>query len=159
LIDLTALSVLGEAVDEVPGDGNVLDAVTDRIKKSIPGELWDPFGSLLIGVSEPGAQIRINGRVVGMSPISSLGYLTPGEYKIEAEKEGFQIAFQSVAIERGRETRVELALEEQGGGLSWLVWAGIGLAVIGGATAAAFVLSSGGEDPTFCTAVRPELCP
>src|SRR5205807_506755 len=84
LIDLVQLKVLGEAVDEVPSSANLLDAVQQRIHDSVPAELWDPFGMLAIGVSQPGAEISVNGRIVGMSPIAKLAYLPPGDYKVEA---------------------------------------------------------------------------
>jgi hypothetical protein len=160
LIDLSALVVLGEAVDEVAPSSNVLDSVPVRIKASIPAELWDPFGSLTIAVNEPGAQLSVNGRPVGLSPIRPLGYLTPGEYKIDATKEGFKPAQATAVIERLKPAQVSLTLEEvDSGGSSWILWAGLGLLVVAGAaTAGAIALSGDGGDPTFCTATRPELC-
>lgn len=162
LVDLRSLSVLGEAVDEVPSDKNVLDVVPDRIRASVPAELWDPFGTLAIDVAEPGAQLRINGRIVGMSPMSPLGYLMPGEYRVEAVKDGFTPASATALIERGREAKLTLtpaALEKEGGS-GWLWWAGLGAVVVAGAaTAAVLTLGAGGEAPTFCSAVDPSRCP
>ncbi|MCK6549637.1 PEGA domain-containing protein [Myxococcota bacterium] len=162
LVDLRSLTVLGEAVDEVPSDKNVLDVVPDRIKASVPADLWDPFGTLAIDVAEPGAQIRVNGRIVGMSPMSPLGYLMPGEYRVEVVKDGFTPASATAQIERGIEAKVSLApaaLAREGGS-SWLLWAGIGAVVVAGAaTAAALTLGASGEAPTFCSAVDPSRCP
>jgi hypothetical protein len=161
LIDLGALVVVGEAVDEVGDTGNVLDAIGDRIKASIPADMWDPFGTLTITSNEPGAQLRVNGRTVGLSPAKPLGYLTPGEYKVEAEKQGFKIASGTFVVVRNKTTEAAMVLEEaDGGGLHWGVWVGIGAAVVAGAvTAAVLVSSSGGEDPTFCSSPNPNLCP
>lgn len=161
LIDLGALSVLGEAVDEVPETSNVLDAIGDRIRASIPADMWDPFGTLTITANEPGAQLRVNGRIIGLSPAKPLGYLTPGEYKVEAEKQGFKIASASFAVERNKTTEAKLQLEEADSeGLHWGVWVGIGAAVVAGAvTAGVLVMSSGGEDPTFCTSPNASTCP
>jgi hypothetical protein len=162
LIDLSTLTVLGEAVDEVPSDKNVLDVLPDRIKSSIPAQLWDPFGGLSIAVNQAGAQILVNGRIVGMSPMARLGYLMPGDYKVEAAKDGFTSAASATKIERGQESKVDLQLAEtaQAGSSSWLIWAGVGAAVAAGAAVVAVLaLSSGGGDPAFCSAVDPAECP
>lgn len=163
LVDLGTLTVLGEAVDEVPSDQGVLDVLPDRIRSSIPAHLWDPFGAVAINVSEPGAQLRVNGRIVGMSPMARLGYLMPGEYRIEVAKEGFLPSSSVVKVERGGEVKLDLTLAEAprpDTDSSWWIWAGAGAAVVAGAAVAAgVVLSSGGGDPTFCSAVDPSACP
>jgi hypothetical protein len=161
LIDLANLTVIGEAVDEVAADSNVLETVPVRIKASIPAQLWDPFGSLTINVSEPGAQISVNGRPVGLSPISALGYLTPGDYKVDAIKEGFKPAQAMARIERLKPTQIALKLEEvEGESSSWIIWVGLGALVIaGGAIAGAVVFGRDPGDPMFCSATSPDLCP
>lgn len=161
LIDLTALKVLGEAVDEVPASKSYLDVLPDRIHASIPAEMWDPFGVLAIAVNEPAAQIRVNGRIVGMSPLEALGYLTPGEYRIEATKEGFVPASLPAKIERAKTTNVglELAPAVAESASSWWIWAGAGAVLVAGAvTAFVLIRNSGGHDPTFCSAVSPASC-
>lgn len=161
LIDLAALTVLGEAVDEVGASSNVLDAIPARIKASIPADLWDPFGSLAIQVSEPGAQVRVNGRPAGISPIPPLQYLIPGVYKVEAERAGFKPATATATVERLKPAQVTLALEEaESESSSWILWVGIGAVVIAGAAAAtAVALSADSGDPTFCSSPRADLCP
>jgi hypothetical protein len=162
LIDLGTLTVLGEAVDEVPTDQTILDVLADRVERSVPQDMWDPFGTLQVAVNEPGAQIRINGRIVGMSPLAPLGYLIPGEYKVEALKDGFRPAMQAATVQRGGQSRTDLALDriDTPGESNWWLWAGIGLLVAAGAgTAAALALSSRGEDPIFCSAPDAASCP
>jgi hypothetical protein len=162
LIDLGELKVLGEAVDEVPQSKSFLDVLPDRIHASIPESMWDPFGTLAIEVSQPGAQISIDGRVVGMSPIAKLGYLTPGDYRVEASKDGFLAVSEMTKIERAKESAMRMTLAEipKEGGSSWMIWAGVGLlvAVAGAATAIVLVHNAGQKDPTFCSSVPPTSC-
>jgi PEGA domain-containing protein len=164
LIDLAQEKVLGEAVDELPADKSFLDVLPQRIQASVPPELWDPFGVLSISVNPPGAEITVNGRIVGMSSSTTLRYLLlPGDYKIEASKQGHLPATSIARIDRFKESPIALTLQESAKeeSSSWLIWAGLGaLAVAGAVTAFAVVrASSGSKDPTFCSAVSRSECP
>jgi hypothetical protein len=162
LIDLVQLKVLGEAADAVPEAKGFLDVVPDRIRASVPPDLWDPFGGLSIAVNQGGAQISVNGRVVGMSPLATLGYLPPGDYKIEASKQGFLPAAGVAKIERNKDTKIALDLQESAkeGSTGWLLWAGLGAVAVAGAIAAIVIVhGSGSKDATFCSAVSRSECP
>lgn len=162
LVDLAGPAVLGEAADEVPADRTFLDAIPDRIQASVPAAMWDPFGALSISVEPAGAQVAINGLVVGMAPMRALGFLTPGEYKVEATKDGFVAASALARVDRGDQADVTLHLAElpHEAGSRWWVWAGAGLvAVAGAATAFAVLHGSSKTDPTFCSAVSRSSCP
>ena len=63
-------------------------------------------------------------------------------------------------IERNAEARVQLNLVElEASSSNWLLWAGIGAAVVAGAAVGAVVLFSDDEgDPVFCSAVDAQSC-
>jgi hypothetical protein len=160
LLDLQALEVLGESIEAVPGDGSYLDALEDRVRACIPAERWDPFGGLEVAVSEPGAQVTLQGRVVGLSPLGEVGFLMPGTYRVGARKAGFDPVEVDVEVRARARTPRQLDLHETaspGGGSVW-IWVGVGAAVAAAATVTAVVLTSGGGDPTFCSAASAESC-
>lgn len=165
LIDLKSLSVLGEAVDELGPRQSFLDAIPARIQASVPKDRWDPFGQLQIDLNEPGAQVRVNERIIGLSPVPRLGFLLPGTYQVVATKDGWTSASGTANVERNGQAAVQLNLqalarpEEEGGALPWILGVG-GVLVVGAAVAAVVVATSGEEvDPSFCSARSPELCP
>lgn len=161
LIDLEKRAVVGESLGEV--EGAFAEAVPARIREAVPEDWWDPFGSLAIEASTPGVQLTVNGRVVGMSPIDELAYLLPGTYRVEGTKQGFLAAAQMVTVARGEKAKVSLMLEPEPEPASslWILWVGIGAAVVaGGAVTAAVLLRSGDDGPaSFCTAPGGAGCP
>jgi hypothetical protein len=160
LIDLAEQRTLGEAIDPVPGDATFLDALPERIRASVPAERWDPFGTLELGASTPGARLEVAGRVVGMSPLGPLPYLLPGEYEVAATKDGFLPSAAKVAVRRGEVTRVGLELVErrEEGGRGWLVWTGLGVLAAGAAVAGALLAGADAGEPTFCSATSASAC-
>jgi hypothetical protein len=161
LIDLSERNVVGEALGEIGESADFVDEVPSRIKSAVPEGWWDPFGSLVIEVNEAGAQLTVNDRVVGLSPIGSLGYLLPGQYVVRAQKEGFTPFEASAEVSRGASARITIALApvaSESNSLWWL-WTGIAvLAVAGGATALAFALRGDDSPASFCTAPDPSRC-
>lgn len=160
LLDLEALTIVGEAIDTIPDDQAFLTAIPERIRASVPAERWDPFGSLDVETSQPGARVTVNGRTVGLGPALSLSHLLPGSYAVAASKEGFEPAALDVEVARGGAARASLRLDpiaapESGGGWWW--WVALGAAAIGGAVAAGVVLGSGGET-SFCSGPTAESC-
>lgn len=165
LIDLKTLSVVGEAVDELGQKQTFLDAIPARIQASVPKDRWDPFGQLQIDINEPGAQVRINERIVGLSPVGKLGFLLPGTYQVAVSKEGWSSANGSANVERNGQAALQLNLqalarpEDEGSVWPWVLGIG-GALVVGAAVTAAVVVSSGEDvDPSFCSARDPALCP
>lgn len=161
LLDLQALEVLGESIEALPADASYLDGLEDRVRACIPPERWDPFGGLRVEVSEPGAQVSIGGRVVGLSPLPEVGYLMPGTYKVGARKTGFDPAEVEAEVTARAVTTTQVNLQETpsvSGSSVWL-WVGIGAAVVAGAAVTtAVLLTQGGGDATFCTAPSPDSC-
>lgn len=162
LLDLEAQTILGESIEEVPAGQTDLDAVAARIRACIPAKRWEPFGSLVVDVPVEGAQVSLQGRLVGNTPLPEIGYLYPGTYRVEVSKPGFLPASTQVAIRQGIRARAQVRLqapEEESGGSVWL-WVGLGALVVAGAAATGVVLATGGGggDPTFCSAPDPARC-
>ena len=161
LLDLKARTVVGEAIDEVPRNQTYTDVVPDRIQASVPAERWNPFGRLRIDVSEPGAQIAVNGRIIGLSPSETVTPLMPGTYEISADKRGFLAVRQRVRIVRGRSTAVRLALIPEEGDSDatwWIVGGTVGAVVVAAAITVGVVLGQSSPDPRFCSAPDPSAC-
>ena len=161
LLDLQDLAILGESIEEVPSEQSDLEAVAARIRDCIPQARWEPFGRLVVDATVPGAQVSVQGRLVGTTPLPEIGFLVPGTYRVEATKQGFLPASAEVAITQGQRARAELALQaeaEPSSGATWL-WVGLGALVVAGAAATGVVLATrGGGDPSFCSAPNPDLC-
>lgn len=162
LLDLSARTVLGESIAEVPRRKIYTDAVPDRIRASVPADRWDPFGRVSVAVDQAGAQILINGRIIGLSPIDSVAALLPGVYRITAEKNGYLPVSRNVEIVRGRETKVGLTMkaqqDESNATTWWVVGGTLGAAVVATAIVLGVVFGNPGEDPSFCSAPDPAGC-
>ena len=72
-------------------------------------ELEAQVGRVQVNVSEEAAEIRIDGNLVGLSPLSSTVFVTPGEHTIEARGQG-STASNRIEVSRGSFAVVELAL-------------------------------------------------
>lgn len=66
-------------------------------------------GTLQVTVSEEGATIKVDRRVVGTSPMGTLT-LPAGVHSIEVEKQGFIVASKDVAVTQDQAASVELTL-------------------------------------------------
>lgn len=114
-------------------------------------------GLLEITGGEPGAEVSVNGRVVGAFPLSHAIHTLVGRAVVEVALEGYHRFSTEVAVEPGQTARLRVALvpraeDEPGGGGSsnddWILPVAIigGVLVIGGAvTAVAFALQPGYE--------------
>jgi hypothetical protein len=72
-------------------------------------ELEAQVGRLQVNVSEEAAEVRIDGNLVGLSPIYSTIFVTPGEHTVEARAQG-SVASNRIEVNRGSSAIVELAL-------------------------------------------------
>jgi hypothetical protein len=158
-LDLRAVRALGNAADPVPAGTDLPDAIEARIRAAIPPEMWDPFGRLHITSDLEGAEIAINGRLVGVTPLPPIGHLLPGIYRLAAAR-GDARQEASARVVRGEEATATLVLtppkvEETSN--AWLWWVVAGVAVVGAGVGIA-AIASGGGSPTFCSAVEKSLC-
>ncbi|MFO0725281.1 MAG: PEGA domain-containing protein [Myxococcota bacterium] len=160
LLDLGMVTPVGNAVDPVTPDTDLLQVVPERIRAAVPPAMWDPFGGLLVKVDQDGAEVSINSKVAGVTPLDRIGYLLPGNYKVSAVKAGFRRTEADVVVDRGSDAQVGIhLLEEDSGGLAWWVWGLIGVAVLGGVATGVAVAASSGGTPTFCTVPDTSTCP
>jgi hypothetical protein len=158
LLDLGMVTAIGNAIDPISPGQDLLSAVADRIRAAVPPSMWDPFGGLTVEVDQRGAEVYLNGKVAGVTPIGRIVGLLPGSYQIRAIKTGYVPATASAMVERGLDAKVALRLEPEETGGAWWIWVVAGVAVAaGGAVALGVGLSSGGE-PTFCSGL-PGACP
>lgn len=67
-------------------------------------------GAVRIAVSPPGAEVLVDGVVIGKAPLSGLVFVEPGARKIAARAEGYVAAERAVTLMPGGEARVDLAL-------------------------------------------------
>jgi hypothetical protein len=72
-------------------------------------------GAVTIRVSRPGADVFVDGKQVGRSPIEQEVFVEPGGRTIEAKLAGFEDARQRIEASKGGEFSVTLALGASGG--------------------------------------------
>jgi hypothetical protein len=93
---------LREATNASPGD-------RQRAEKKLT-EAKSKIGTVLVRVEPTSAEVRLDGRPVGTSPLAGPLYVEPGRRTFEARKEGLPSESQGVEVEAGAESVVELKL-------------------------------------------------
>ncbi|XYH95162.1 hypothetical protein ACMHYB_46360 [Sorangium sp. So ce1128] len=68
------------------------------------------IGALEVRVSDPGADVLVDGRQVGVSPLTSPVFVAPGQHRVSAQLAGVHVE-QPVAVEAGGERTVWLVLD------------------------------------------------
>ncbi len=154
LLDLEAVKVMGNAIDAVPDGSTFIDALAERIRGSVPPDLWDPFGTLQI-TSEPGAEILINNRAIGLDPLPRLTSVPEGVYVVAASKSGYVRAEKSIEVHRGENALLAVPLQPEP--VTWYWWAAGGVVVAAGAAAVLGLVFSSRET-TFCSSPDPMAC-
>jgi PEGA domain-containing protein len=69
------------------------------------------IGQLQIGVDVPGAEINIDGNVVGRSPLPGKWYIEPGQHEIQISKAGYPVESRQVFALAGVVIPVDVSLE------------------------------------------------
>lgn len=105
------------------------------------------IATIKLTVSEPGAEVRVDGALVGKSPLADPLFLEPGAHTIEARKDGFESSSQTVTASKGmNETRaITLTNKASGGGQNSIVPVialGGAAVVVAGVSVGLFVASS-----------------
>ena len=105
LIDAKRAEVIGRATDQVKGG---FDAVLLRVRllaaRIAEPLLKDYSGNLLVEVDEPGAEIRLDDRLLASSPMRATK-VTAGRHEVRISRTGFLDWSKEVSIEPGQ-TRV-----------------------------------------------------
>jgi hypothetical protein len=84
-----------------------------KMRKGLEGELQKArlqVGAVRVRVNVDGADVTVNGRDVGKSPIDDEVFVDPGVAKIEAHRDGYTAAEQSAQIGKGDTREVTLVL-------------------------------------------------
>jgi hypothetical protein len=84
---------LGEASDSPP------DMIAEA--KKVVGELRGMLGNLSIKCSTPGAEVALDGRIIGFAPVPNSLWVTPGSHLITAQHPGFSPATVTVDVNAG----------------------------------------------------------
>lgn len=158
-IDLQAATALGNSVDSLEVGRDILGEMPQLIEKSIPEDMWQPFGWLAIVTNQDGAQVAVNGRIIGVSPVDRLGHLLPGRYQVTVSKPGFEPVSTVAVVERRQEATVGIELVEEAAPSLWWLWTLIGIAAAGGVAAGVAVGVSSGGAAEFCSSPNPDNCP
>lgn len=99
------------------------------------------IGALHIQVNIPGAEIFVNKRSIGVSPLKYSVFVEPGKHSVEADKEGYKSIEppQSFEVQAGApEQEVSIKLEKDNR-LDHLIYYGGGALAVGGAIATAWL--------------------
>jgi hypothetical protein len=81
----------------------------ERFKTGL-AELKELVGTVTIAVNLPGADVRVDGKTVGRSPLDSELFVDVGSHHIEAELEGYQSVSEQFYASAGDELTVKLVL-------------------------------------------------
>lgn len=86
---------------------------SSKMRKGLEGELQKArlrVGALRVRSNVDGARVTVNGRNVGKSPIAEEVFVDPGVARVEAHRDGYSAAEQSVTIGKGEAREVALTL-------------------------------------------------
>lgn len=92
---------------------NLLPSSTDRQRAALEEGLAKAkaeISALRLTVTPDGAEVLVDGRVVGTSPIAELVFVEPGEHIVLARRDGFVTSETRIGAQKGAEQPVELAL-------------------------------------------------
>jgi hypothetical protein len=67
---------------------------------------------LTVAVSVPGAEVLVNGKSVGMSPLPASVAVAPGATRVEVRRAGYRAATRTLSLDEGATGSVDLELEE-----------------------------------------------
>lgn len=110
LTNVLESQVIGRASREFRGDpAQLFDAMRAASQILVRDILAEKSGMLRVNVREEGASIRVDDKLVGVSPIESMT-LAGGLHTVEVEKTGFVTYREDVKISQGTETLLELTL-------------------------------------------------
>lgn len=103
---------LAYALREFPAGGK--PALRDAVTK-LSEEARRQVGTLRIAVSRPGAEVLVDGRVIGYAPLAEEVFVEPGARVIEARLEGYAAARETITAGKGAQHEVKLTLVREAG--------------------------------------------
>lgn len=148
---------VGRTSGEVQGDlgalaGALLEALPELYAVAAPAEVV-----LRVTASVAGAEIRVDGTLIGRFEGEALAVpdLAPGTHTVEVQAEGHEPWRRELELVAGTERELDAGLTPivlappppppPARGISSVLWVGVGVAALGGATTMAFGLRSRGQ--------------
>lgn len=134
-------------------------------------ELESRVGQVVLTVDPPGAQVLVDGREVGTTPLAEPVRLGPGPHVLELRKEGCESFRRELTVEQGERVEVVAVLlpaapvvgpveppigplaptpddpDDDSVVTSWWLWTIVGVVVVGGAVTAGVLLWPSDEGP------------
>jgi hypothetical protein len=117
-------------------------------------------GKLRLRVSQARAEVRMDGRVIGVAPLEV--ELDAGGHSLEVSARGFALHRSEVLITAGQQRLVDVVLEKEQGPMrkeriyeKWWFWTAIGVVAAGGAAVAIAVPLSGQTEPPLVGTLSP----
>jgi hypothetical protein len=159
LVDVETSKDIGAAGDEVPIGMSLLGAMEQQLPGVFPTEVWGQIATVAVESEPPNAEVTIGGRSC-VSPCE-LTRMPPGDYDVTIRKAGYLPWQGTISLVARQPAKVTAQLIEPAGGItsSWIFWTLIGVAVVGGATAAIIATRPSDRVVTICIADeahRPE---
>ncbi|MGZ3681168.1 MAG: PEGA domain-containing protein [Ktedonobacterales bacterium] len=102
---------LDYALREAPADKRV--ALREQAQGML-NEARAKVGALRIGVSVPGAEVLVGGKVIGKAPLRAAVYVEPGPVVVEARLDGYAGAREARTAGAGVEEHIDLVLSKEG---------------------------------------------
>ncbi|GAG28562.1 unnamed protein product, partial [marine sediment metagenome] len=110
LMDISKARVVERASREYTGNlPGLLDEMRVITKLLVRDILAQKSGTLLVDVTEEGATIKLDGTIIGVSPLAPT-MIAGGLHTVNVEKEGFILFSRDVEISENEETKLSVAL-------------------------------------------------
>lgn len=109
LLDVKRAKNLSRASRTFQGEGELLDIVPAATVELLGKALEGRRGTLVVSVTEPGATVKIDGRIVGVSPLAPQTTVA-GTHLVEVEKKGFISQQEQVLVKADQTAARSVAL-------------------------------------------------
>jgi len=104
----------GDRLAEVAGEIAIADPALGAALRDLAKRLLTPapaYGSLRLTIAEPGAQVLLDGKPIGTTPLAEpVQGLPPGAHALQIKRAGCETAEQQVELAAGAESSVEIKL-------------------------------------------------
>ena len=136
LVDVRTGKVAARVADSLPKDTELQDSVLDAyLKRLLPPEDFLRWGTLRVGADLPGAQVEVNGKSAGTTPLSPLRLRAPTDVELKVSKAGYQDFTARIKLVADSEVEVHATLAHKPG-RTWYqkpwVWAVTGGILLAG---------------------------
>lgn len=143
-IEIRTGNLAGRVFREITGDEG---ALAGAIQEAIPilYQVVRRPATLLISASVEGARVSVDGIEVGVylgEPIRQPD-IPPGPHDVTITAPGYRDFHRTLEVQEGTTLQVEADMESlDRGGIHWMVWVGLGVAVVGSGAGVWFALES-----------------